>query len=286
MAKPLIVSSAQVRKALAGASMQRFISALGATEEERNAEIETLVRESQSEFETLCGVHLFETRIISRPAAATLTRRTALDANDYDKLEDGYTYFADDFRRGPVSVRLRKRPIVSVQGASLSWGNTVQGKLLEFPQDWMGADSRLGNLQIMAVFGSGTLRINNGLLMLPVLGAIMQSGAVPLLFCIHYTAGFLPYDFNPDTDDLDEACPDFENIRMVAAGVKALTALKVLKNTRFAKGAGGGAVAIDGISQTHQAGRFADEIQTLADDVKNAKTALKEFMGGVDFMFA
>lgn len=286
MATPLIVSSTQVRKALAGTSMQRFINALGATDSERNLEIEKLVREAQSEFETQCGVHLFETRIVSRPIASSMTRRTSLARNDYDKLEDGYTYCADDFRGGPVTVRLRKRPVVSVQGASLSWGNATQGKLLEFPQNWMGADSRLGYLQIMAVFGGGTMRFNNGLLMLPVLGAIMRSDAIPLLFCVSYTAGFLPYDFNPDNDDLDEACPDFENIRMVAAGIKGLASLKILKNTRFAKGAGGGAVSIDGISQTHQSGRFADEIQDLANDVKNAKDSLKEFMGGVDFMFA
>ncbi|HEY0076806.1 MAG TPA: hypothetical protein VGB77_22170 [Abditibacteriaceae bacterium] len=286
MPKPIIVSAAQVKKSLAGTSMARFINALGTTEQERNTEIETLVREAQSEIETQCSVHLIETRIVSRSGAAGLTRRTAQAAGDYDKLEDAYTYHADDFTRGPVSVRLKKRPVVSIQGAALRWSSEAQGQLWRFPQDWMAPEARLGHIHIVALYGSGVARVNNGTLMLPILGGMMRSNAVPLLFSVAYTAGFLPYDFNPDEDDLNDACPDFEEINMVAAGVKALAALKILKNTRFAKGAGGGSVAIDGISQTHQAGRFQQEIADLTKDVKDAKDSLKEFTGGVDFMIA
>jgi hypothetical protein len=148
------------------------------------------------------------------------------------------------------------------------------------------AGAREGPLNIAALLNGGSATINTSLLMLPLAVGVMSRAAVPLLLHVNYTAGFLPYSFNPDTDDLGTACPDFENIHIVADGVRALTAIKILTNTRFAKGAGGGSIAVDGISQTHAPGRFAQEIATLGEDVKAAKSALSASMRGLNFMFA
>lgn len=288
MPKPLLVSPAKVKSALAGRSMSRFIEALGATPQERDAEIESLIRDAQAWFESQCGVHLFETRIVTRGAnSEDLVRRTDLDAGDYDKLDDAFSYHANDFRGGAVSIKLRKRPVLSIQGAGLRFGAVPgKGDLITFPRGWMAPEARLGYLHVGALIGGGAGSFNGQMLLLPMLGSVLARGVVPVFLRIDYSAGFLPREFNAQTDDLDDACPDFEEIRLVAEGVRSLAALKILKHTRFAKGAGGGNIAIDGISQNHTPGRFAQEIADLASDVENAKIALKGAFGGIDFMFA
>lgn len=281
MPKPLMVSVSNVRSAMAGPSMARFIAALGATDADRDKKIAECIRDAQADFETECRVHLFATRIVTSNASAGLTRRTANAEGDYDKLDSPFTYYKDDFTGGPITVQLRKRPVLSIQSAGLRWGSApLEGDLLKFPADYITPMAREGTLTIMALFGGKAMLRGDGVLMLPVLGAIMRGAAVPALLAINYTAGFLPRTFNPDTDDIDDACPDFEEIRVVAHGVRSLAALMVMKKVRLAKGAGGGNIAIDGISQNHQAGRFAQEIQDMADDVAKAKTTLTGAMGG------
>ncbi|RYX84225.1 hypothetical protein EON83_11050 [bacterium] len=290
MPEPLLVSVARVRKALAGRSMARFIEALGTSDTERDKEIALLIRAAQADFETHCGVCLFHTRIVTRPAPPDMVRRSASEVGDYDRLEDGHSYFQDDFRSGgAVSVKLTKRPVLSIESAGLHWGAWQNSNFLwKFPKGWTMPEARLGYVHIAPAWGGGAASGQGGILTIPLAytGIGTRGQAMPILLAINYTAGFVPYEFNADTDDLHDACPDFEQIRIVAEGVRSLAALKILKQTRFAKGAGGGSIAIDGISQTHANNRFADEIKEMAADVDAAKAVLKESMSGASFMFA
>ncbi len=174
---------------------------------------------------------------------------------------------------------MRKRPVLSVEGVSLQWGEGAK-PLRAFPKPWLVPSPREGTINITAIPGVGNAMGNGDRLFLPIALGLLSSNAVPTLLHVAYTAGFVPYDFAPDSDDLDDACPDFEEIRVLAEGVKAHAALQVLKNTRLARGAGGGSIAIDGLSQSFSGGRFAEEIKDLAGDVAQALAVAKKFTGG------
>ena len=229
------------------------------------------IGEAQDEFEKNLEIYLFQTRVVTTPITAGKVFGT-----DYDVVQDGYPYSRLDFSQY-ATVYMRKRPIISVSQASLRYGNTYDVlAAATFPQPWVTPQARIGVLHILPLLGNNSSISAGSLLLLPLISSVMPGNlTVPLIFSIDYTAGFLPIDFDPDTDDAYSAAPDFP-VKNLLRGVKYMAAANVLRAVRRAIAPGGGSLNMGGAGQSWSANMFGPDIEDY--DAK-AAAILQEWYG-------
>lgn len=260
MATPkLVVSVQDVKDELSGGGMCEYLSALDNSDQV----IAKRILEAQRGIEHALEILFFQQKICTRPVTKGLVR-----GQDYDKTEDGYPFRRADFSAF-ASIQLRKRPVQNVWRAGIRYGNeSTYIAVLDFPNGWINQQARLGVLEVQAIVGGGSMGPTDSLLILPMLsGAVSGGGVMPLIFSCDYTAGFLPSDFDPETDDLDEACPDY-NIYELARAVRMQATAHMLRSVRRSVGAGGGSIAMEGLSQSWDSSRFSEEIKDYEEQVK------------------
>lgn len=274
----LVVSPKQVREEyFASEALELYLNTLAdknaTSQAAKDASIDLkltrVIMEAQADVERKCEVYLSHTVIKTPPVDAGMVRTTKNAPGQFDKLDTPYPFIIRNWNGGSGRIRLRKRPIVSVQRVAIRYGQTMQALgVLDFPDGWISPESRMGIINIMPIVGMSSSQVSS-LIMLPIMaGAMNGRKVIPTIVTIDYTAGFLPVDFDPDEDDPTEACPDFDVLGVLEA-VKLLAASKLMLRFGLQSDGEGGSISLGGLSETITPGRFKqirEEYETTAKD--------------------
>lgn len=299
MSRPLVVSPAQLRKELSGASMNEFLDALAdpvllrASPRDENAidasvdeTLRGLISQAQAKIENLTHVKISHTRILTAPVDDGLVRGV-----DYDMEDSPYDWTSAQWR-GEGTIKLRWKPLVSLQSVGLRLGGGPLNRVRTFDNSWVSRKAKLGILNVLAFFGRGGAPPNGGVGALPHWqlamgqwsGSTWNGGHISGLVHVDYTAGLFPRDFDPDTDDPYEACPDF-NGEAILKLVRMQAALSVLQSVQDAIGAGGGSISMDGLSENYDPNRFMTRMQGYEARIEKELADVRREWGGGVLMF-
>ncbi len=264
MPRSLAITVDSVRDELSGQGMEMFLTALG-TPDQQTRIIEQRIGEAQSEIENSLHTYLFQQVIKSRPLDEGLVRGT-----DYTRLDDAYPFVRDDWMR-QGRIKTYRRPIQSVQRVAIRYGQGPDVfEAVEYPRNWISFEGRLGVVNVIPIVGSATYGAG-AMILLPMTGGPIHRASLPSLVTVDYTAGFLPDDFHPETEDPYDASPDYDVTQLLKA-VRLGACIAVLKACERAIGAGGGSIGMFGLSESFVAGRFATETKSYSDDIADIKT--------------
>lgn len=265
MSEPkIVISPDDVLTELSGTGMCQYLAALG-DEITQKKVLTRRIFEAQQYLENVLETFFFQTRVATRPVTPGMVRGV-----DYDVEEDGYPYTRADFATYGT-IQLRRRPVVTIKRAGIRYGNDQNYlAVMDYPQGWINQQARLGILHVQAVVGAGSMQStgSGSLLLLPMIQTGFHRGeTMPLIFSVEYTAGYLPADFDPETDSLATACPDY-SIHDLARAVRYHATANMLRSMRRSVGAGGGSIAMDGLSQSWDSNRFSAEIEDYENQVE------------------
>jgi hypothetical protein len=287
---PLPITIASVRRELGGKGLAAYLDAIGNTAQQ-NETLSQAVEEAVSEFETDCDLFVFQRTILTLPLDAGKVRKTR-DANgvwsgDYDVTEPEYDFVRDDFT-GHGQLRLRRRPVVSVEAVKLQYGSVTSSTtpVVAFPEDWYYVNREMGVLYIVPLTGLKSQEASQ-LILLPMLGvAGAVTGIIPMIFRVNYTAGYLPRTFDAATDAPRSAngSPDVDPTPLLR-GIRYKAASDVLRSAERAVGAGGYSIAREGLSQSFPSVKFSQAIEFYESEVERTKERLQARQGNALPMF-
>ena len=283
MPRPTLVTPKQLRSELSGPGLGEHLLALidendveTAAEARQlvDAELREIILEEQAVLETELKLKLFQTRIVSRPVDAGLIRSTSNTEGDYDVVDDPYDLLRIQWQ-GPGEIKLRWRPVLSVERVALRFGTQAPNVWREFDGGMINHRSRLGIIHVMSIFTRGSSSTQP--IVLPHFNmAFINGGTVPGVLAIDYTAGMVPRNFNVMTDNIDDAAPDFP-IRALVKLIRLRAAASVLSKVVDALGAGGGSIAMEGLSESYDSSQIARRQQAYEISIAAAlKPVMRE----------
>jgi hypothetical protein len=251
MPRQLAITVESVRDEIGGSGMEMFLSALGDASRQNDI-IARHIKTAQSYLEKQLGIYLFRQVVKCRPLEAGL-----VEGADYDVADDSYDFIRRDWQT-TAQIKVRKRPVVSVERVALRYGQGEPHEVLEavsYPTSWISFDSVMGLVYVIPVMGS--VHYGSGaMLLLSVTGGAVRRDILPSFVTVDYTAGYLPKTFNAQTDDPYDASFNHDVIETLLQAVREYSAMLVLQNAERSIGAGGGSIAMYGLSESFTGDRF------------------------------
>jgi hypothetical protein len=280
---PLVITVKSVKQELSGKPVMSYLLKLAAVEattaEQKvasvNTQIAEAIQEAQGDYETLTGNFLTQRRVRTIPVEPKTDGEPQVPGIDYDWEEEGYNYIREDWEQGFADIKVRHRPLIEIDRVVLRYGQTLDAvKALNLPEQWQIKNRKLGIVHIVPIIGLGPFATSS-LTLLAVAGANLAGhNNIPNIVTIDYTAGFLPRDFNVETDDPTTACR-FEDMRPILAAVRFNATARVLTRMQRAVSLTGGTISIDGVSQSIQPGFFDSYIKTYEEKFQAAVNQTK-----------
>lgn len=268
MPRPLVVTVESVRDLLIGDTLGEYLSLLGQPAQV-DARIRTLIIAAQADVERDCQTFLTQRVIKSRPASANPDGSPAVKGTDYDLEEDAYTWFEEDWK-GFAQFVTKRRPVQSVQDVRFAYGQSQPVSIMTVPEAWQVANHLAGIINIQPVIGVG-LAQSAGMALMPLVSGNLMTLKQPIACIVHmdYTAGFLPANFNPYTDDPWDANPD-QDVAPLLQAVSCRAAAKLLLRAAVANDSDAGSLNVDGASESVPPGRLDKVRENLLKEAQDA----------------
>jgi hypothetical protein len=186
-----------------------------------------------------------DTRILLTPRTI---RMDPDGSEEYDLTEDPLDLHRA-FSKRSVRFHLRRRPVIEILRMRFAFSGDY--KLLDFPDEWLRINHRMGTVQIAPYGATGVAAASaGGLMYLPHMGYwSYPGGVIPRFVAIDYRAG---YDAPEDDDDYADLC---DGLRRMAAERVLRRARSIVPNS----------VSLDGFSQNF------DAVQQRLDDLEKQK---------------
>ena len=278
MSQPLVITLDSLKDELAGNAAGRYLLRISrsTTAQEKQADVDAMltksIQEAQGVFESETFTFLTQRKVLTYPPEPDANGNLPVLGTDYDAADSGYDYMKVDWHETFGSLKLKHRPVVSVEALKLRYGQLGTPSIaLNFPDQWKIIDYRLGLVHIIPIIGVGAYAAAT-LAILTVAGAnLANTNTLPNVIAVDYTAGFLPKDFDAETDDPLIASP-FEDVRPYLACVRYIAAAKVLRKLNRTLTMTGGSISIDGLSQSKQ----PNALQGYIDDYEKQAKELKD----------
>ena len=285
---PLVITVDSVRQNFSTSpTLTEFMEKLGDTDEQ-DEKIAKKIALAQGEIENRTRCFLTRKRIRTRPAIANLDGTPGVKGVDYDLEEDAYDWFRGDWSGGWVDLKLRRHPVQSVESVMVRYGASEPMVALTTPEQWNVANHADAVLNILPLIGISSMQATT-LLLMPVLGHAQGNrnrDRIPQIVTVNYTAGYLPSNFDPETDDPFLSNPD-QDVRGLLEAVEYLAAARLLTTFSPAMDARGGSLSMNGFSESTPQGLLSNAAQALEQkaagiiDLYNQRAGLGDLVDSI-----